>query len=70
MILLCLLAILDPPVRFHVVERWNLPRNQHGQQLLFLEPNITSVCHYQTTPPALQTSVGENSTLYMFPPQA
>ena len=28
-----------------------------------------SECHYLSTPPALQRCVGENSTLYMFPPR-
>ena len=27
-----------------------------------------TVCHYLSTPPALQRCAGENSTLYMFPP--
>ena len=27
-----------------------------------------TVCHNLSTPPALQRCVGENSTLYMFPP--
>ena len=27
-----------------------------------------TVCHYLSTPPALQRCAGENSTLYMFSP--
>ena len=60
--------LVERNCKFRTVERWDLPKSQHGQQLVLLEPNFMTVCHYLSTPPALQRCAGENSTLYMFPP--